>query len=110
MAAVMDRLGNQPSRFAYQSAAMTPDPWLGPDAGSVIAEVAGAGTRNIVIAPIGFTCEHVEVLYDVDIEFQRAARTLGVRLERIEMVNDAAPMMLGLAGLVRQKAEEEGWL
>ncbi|MEP6572061.1 MAG: ferrochelatase [Gemmatimonadota bacterium] len=110
MDAVLARLGRQPARFAYQSAAMTPDPWLGPDARRVIAELAAAGARDIVIAPIGFTCEHVEILYDVDIEFQRDALALGVRLERIEMVNDAPPMMAGLAGLVRQKAEESGWL
>ena len=110
MEAVLARLGPWPYRFAYQSAAMPPEPWLGPDAGRVIAELAAAGTRDIVIAPIGFTCEHVEVLYDVDIEFQREARALGVRLERIDMVNDAPPKMAGLAGLVRHKAEESGWL
>jgi ferrochelatase len=110
MQAVLDRLGPRESRFAFQSAAMTPEPWLGPDAGSVIAELARSGAKNLVIAPIGFTCEHVEVLYDVDIEFQRQARELGVRLERIEMVNAAPRMMAGLARLVKQRAMEAGWL
>jgi ferrochelatase len=107
---VMERLGPQPHRFAYQSAAMTPDPWLGPDAGAVLKELAVAGSRNVLIAPIGFTCEHVEVLYDVDIEFQRAAHSLGLKLERIEMLNDASPMIHGLADLVRQRAREAEWL
>jgi ferrochelatase len=110
MRAVLERLGPRPSRFAYQSAAMTPDPWLGPDAGSVISELASDGARHIVIAPIGFTCEHVEILYDIDIEFQKQARELGVRLERIEMVNDTPAMMEGLADLVRRTAGEAGWL
>jgi ferrochelatase len=110
MNAVIQRLGERPHRFAYQSAAMTKDPWLGPDAGAVIEELAAARHRGIVIAPIGFTCEHVEVLYDVDIEFQRTARELGVRLERIEMVNDDRGMMVGLADLVRDAARAKGWL
>jgi ferrochelatase len=110
VSAVLDCLGPRPWRFAYQSAAMTPDPWLGPDAGAVIEELAGEGARNVVIAPIGFTCEHVEVLYDVDIEFRRRARELGIRLERIAMVNEAPEMMTGLAGLVCQAAREAAWL
>ncbi len=110
MEAVVERLALCSARFAYQSAALTPDPWLGPDAGAVIGELAESGVRNIVIAPIGFTCEHVEVLYDVDIELQRQAQELGVRLERIEMVNDAAPMITDLATLVRQAASEAAWL
>ena len=107
---VTQRLGPQPHRFAYQSAAMTPDPWLGPDAGSVLKDLAAAGQRNVIIAPIGFTCEHVEVLYDVDVEFQRLAGELGMRLERTEMLNDAPPMIEGLAEMVRQRAREAEWL
>jgi ferrochelatase len=108
--AVMQRIGARPFRFAYQSAAMTRDPWLGPDAGTVLEELAAAGQRQVLIAPIGFTCEHVEVLYDVDIELRRRAGTLGVQLERIVMVNDHPAMMAGLAGLVRDAARGRGWL
>jgi len=110
VAAVMERLGPHPHMFAFQSAAMTPDPWLGPDAGEVIARLAREGHKHVLIAPIGFVCEHVEILYDVDIVFQRQAESLGVKLERIEMLNTAPRMMAGLAELVRRTAQEKKWL
>ena len=63
-----------------------------------------------MIAPIGFTCDHVEVLYDIDIGLRRRAEALGVRLERMGMVNDHPEMMAGLADLVRATAAARGWL
>lgn len=109
MAALMERLGPHPHQFAFQSAAMTPDPWLGPDAGEAIAALADQGHKNVLIAPVGFVCEHVEILYDVDFMFKRQAESLGLRLERIEMLNTAPAMIDGLAELVRAKAAEAGW-
>jgi ferrochelatase len=109
-AALGARISPQPYGFAYQSAAMTPDPWLGPDAGEVIERLAAEGKRNVLLAPIGFVCEHVEILYDIDIDFKRQAEALGVHLERIAMVNDHPAMISGLAGLVRDRAAEAGWL
>lgn len=106
---VMARLGPRPHRFAYQSAALTPDPWLGPDAGTVLGELAAEGHRQLVVAPIGFTCEHVEVLYDVDIELRGQAAALGMRLERIEMVNTHPAMIVGLADLIATTARQRGW-
>ena len=72
--------------------------------------LAGEGKKHVLIAPIGFVCEHVEILYDVDIVFKQQAGALGVRLERIEMLNTAPAMIAGLAQLVRRKAVEAGWL
>lgn len=108
--AVRPRIGPREHRFAYQSAALTRDPWLGPDATAVLDELAAAGHRHVLVAPIGFTCEHVEVLYDVDIELRRHAAERGVRLERTVMVNDHPAMMAGLAGLVRDTARLRGWV
>jgi ferrochelatase len=108
VAALTERLPGQPITFAYQSAAMTPDPWLGPDTGEIIAQMAAAGERYLLIAPIGFVCEHVEILYDIDIEFARQAGALGLRMERIEMLNDHPALIAGLAGLVRQTATAAG--
>jgi ferrochelatase len=71
---------------------------------------ARRGRRHILICPIGFVCEHVEILYDIDIVYQRLAKELGVQLERIEMLNDSPEMIRGLAGLVRSTAQEAGWL
>jgi protoporphyrin/coproporphyrin ferrochelatase len=110
--AVLPRLGNQGRvhRFAYQSAGRTADPWLGPDASMVIEELAALGHRSVLVVPIGFTCEHVEVLYDIDLELRRRANGLGMHLERIVMVNDHPAMIDGLADLVRRTAAGQGWM
>jgi ferrochelatase len=108
--AVMQRLGDQPHDFAFQSAAISNEPWLGPDVSVLIESCVKQGHKNIISCPIGFVCEHVEVLYDIDIVYQKLAGSLGVRLERIEMVHTAPQMVAGLAGLIREKAKESGWL
>jgi protoporphyrin/coproporphyrin ferrochelatase len=109
VAALVERLGSQPATFAYQSAALTPDPWLGPDAVTVIERLAAEGHRHVLIAPIGFVCEHVEILYDVDIVFKRQAEAAGMQLERIDMLGTDPTLVAGLAALVRGKAREAGW-
>jgi ferrochelatase len=108
--ALMERLGPRPYEFAYQSAAISTDPWLGPDASEVMERYAAEGKRHMLICPIGFVCDHVEILYDIDIVYQKLARDLDVQLERIVMLNDDPQMIRGLAGLVRQTAQEAGWL
>ena len=108
--AVMARLGPQPYKFAYQSAAISSEPWLGPDASELIEQFAAEGKRHVLICPIGFVCEHLEILYDIDIVYQKLAKSLGIHLERIEMLNDSPEMISGLARLVRNTAKESGWL
>src|SRR6266496_4381241 len=108
--AVMQRLGDQPHDFAFQSAAISNEPWLGPDVSVLIERYAKEGQKNIISCPIGFVCEHVEVLYDIDIVYQKLARSLGVRLERIEMVHTAPQMISGLAELILKAAKEANWL
>jgi ferrochelatase len=107
---VMKLLGPHPHEFAFQSAAISSEPWLGPDAGDVMERYAAEGQRHVLICPIGFVCEHVEILYDIDIVYQNLARKLGVQLERIEMLNDQPEMISGLARLVRDTAKEQNWL
>jgi ferrochelatase len=107
---LMKLLGPHASEFAFQSAAISTEPWLGPDASELINRFADEGKRNILICPIGFVCEHVEILYDIDIVYQTLAKTLGVRIERIDMLNDEPEMISGLARLVRQAAQESSWL
>ena len=108
--AVIERLGDRPHEFAWQSAAISSEPWLGPDAGTMIARHAAQGQKELLLCPIGFVCEHVEVLYDIDIVYQRQARALGMHLERIAMLGTAPRMIEGLARLARAKAAEAGWL
>jgi protoporphyrin/coproporphyrin ferrochelatase len=110
VSAVMERLGLQPHEFAYQSAAISDIPWLGPDAGEVIERLSSEGKKDILLCPIGFVCEHVEILYDIDIVYQNLASSLGIHLERIEMLNTVPPMIEGLAQLICEKAKEAGWL
>jgi ferrochelatase len=110
VAGVMKILGPHPHEFAFQSAAISKDPWLGPDASEPIERLAAQGERNILICPIGFVCEHVEILYDIDIVYQDLAKKLGVHLERIEMLNDDPEMISGLAGLAHNIAKESNWL
>ncbi len=108
--AVMGRLGAHPHEFAFQSAAISTEPWLGPDAGEAIKRLASEGRKNILLCPIGFVTEHVEILYDVDIVYKKLAQSLNVHLERIEMLNTASAMINDLAQLIRVKAKEAGWL
>jgi len=110
VSAVMQGLDSQPHEFAYQSAAISNIPWLGPDASEVIKRFASDGKRDILLCPIGFVCEHVEILYDIDIVYQNLAESLDVHLERIEMLNTAPKMINGLAGLIRERAKKSGWL
>jgi ferrochelatase len=107
---VMEILGPRPHEFAFQSAAISTEPWLGPDASEAINRFAEEGKRNILICPIGFVCEHVEILYDIDVVYQSLARTLGVRLERIDMLNDDPEMISGLTRLVRNAVKGSNWL
>jgi len=106
----MEQLGSQPHKFAFQSAAISTIPWLGPDAGEVIERLVSEGEKHVLLCPIGFVCEHVEILYDIDIVYQKLAKSLGVQLERIEMVHTAPQMITGLAELIRKTAKDSNWL
>jgi len=109
-AAVAGKLGLSSWELAYQSAGATSGPWLGPDAGEVLARLAAKGRRDFVIAPIGFVCDHVEILYDVDVAYQAVARQLGVRLERMRSLNEDPMLIACLADLVRTEAARRGWV
>lgn len=104
------RFPENESHFAYQSAAMTPEAWLGPDAGELMLELIDQGSQDFLIAPIGFVSEHVEILYDIDIDFREQVEAAGGRLERIEMPGADPEMMESLAKVVAGKAAERGWI
>jgi len=108
-AAVAKRVGLASWRLAFQSAGATPEPWLGPEAGGVMTELAGQGHRAFLIVPIGFVCDHVEVLYDVDVVYRELAERLGVRLERTTSLNDDPLLVGALAEIVRDTAAARGW-
>ncbi len=90
--------------FCYQSAAKTGTPWLGPQIEAYAVERAEAGDRHLLIAPIGFVADHVEVLYDIDVGVRGICAQHGVRVERTAMLNDAPDLIETLASIVRRRA------
>jgi ferrochelatase len=103
--AVAARLGHGPWSVAYQSRSGRPqDPWLEPDVGEEIRRLAAAGARHVVVAPIGFVCDHVEVLYDLDVEACAVAAGCGVGFHRAATVGDHPAFIEMLAGLVQEAA------
>lgn len=92
-------------RFAYQSAGRTGEKWLGPDILDTLDAVAQQGIRRVMLAPIGFVADHLEVLYDIDIECAERARTLGLEMHRIPSAN-AAPTFVQAIGAVLKSSLE----
>ena len=90
-------------RFAFQSQGMSGGEWLGPTVESVIDGLAAAGKKHLFLQPIGFVCDHVEVLFDVDILFKNYAAERGIALSRPESLNDSALFARAVAALVRQR-------
>jgi ferrochelatase len=89
--------------LAFQSRSGRPsDPWLDPDIAQAIRDCAANGVRQIVVAPIGFVCDHVEVLYDLDIEAKRIANSLGVALICASCPNDHPTFIRMIADVVNQ--------
>jgi protoporphyrin/coproporphyrin ferrochelatase len=89
--------------FAFQSQGMAGGAWLGPTVEDTIVEFERAGHRGIFIQPIGFLCDHVEVLYDIDIAFKQFAEQRRMRLWRAESLNDSPWLAKALADIVRSR-------
>ncbi len=87
--------------FAFQSASETGEPWLGPDILEELERLRGAGVGKILVAPVGFVADHLEILWDIDVEARERAETLGLELERIRSLNDDPAFIRALAELVR---------
>jgi ferrochelatase len=101
-AAAAAAAGHARCTLAYQSRSGNPrDPWLEPDVNDVLTRLASEGVRDVVLAPIGFICDHVEVLYDLDVEAAQTAERLGLGLVRAGTVADHPAFIAMLADLVR---------
>jgi ferrochelatase len=96
-AAVAAQVGLPDFDFAYQSQGMTGDRWLGPTVESYLDRYQAEGVREVVVAPIGFVCDHVEVLFDIDILFAEYAAQRGIRLNRPESLNGSPAFTAALA-------------
>ena len=79
---------------------MTGGPWIGPTVEETLLRLKQDGYSTVVIQPVGFLCDHVEILYDIDIAFQGLARTLGLKLVRAESLNDSPLLIRALADVV----------
>jgi ferrochelatase len=99
---VAARAGISSSPLAYQSAGRTPERWIGPEIGDLIREHAGRGARAFLIAPIGFVCDHTEILFDIDILAKGTADACGATLRRTESLNTSPIFIAMLEDLVRK--------
>ncbi|MBX3053175.1 MAG: ferrochelatase [Caldilineaceae bacterium] len=103
---VAERAGLPDERWSwsYQSAGRSPEPWLGPQLPEHITALAGQDIRDIISIPVGFVSDHVEILYDIDIQAQAVASELGVRLERPPALNDDPLFINALAEEIERAA------
>ena len=102
------RLGGGDWSLAYQSRSGSPsDPWLEPDIGKMIRDSAVRGVTDVVVAPMGFVCDHVEVLYDLDIEAKRLATELGVNFIRASCPNDHPTFIRMMADVIEKRITED---
>jgi protoporphyrin/coproporphyrin ferrochelatase len=98
---VADTAGIDDWSFSFQSESPTGEPWLGPDILDHLEALSGRGVEHVLICPIGFVSDHLEIRWDIDTEAQDKARELGLHLERIEMPNDDPRFVRALADIVR---------
>jgi ferrochelatase len=98
---VADSAGVEDWSFSFQSESPTGEPWLGPDILDHLDELAARGVEDVLVCPVGFVSDHLEIRWDIDHEAQDRARELGLRLDRIEMPNDEPRFVRVLASIVR---------
>jgi protoporphyrin/coproporphyrin ferrochelatase len=99
---VAERAGLERWSFAFQSASATGERWLGPDILEELDDLHGRGVRKVLVCPVGFVSDHLEILWDIDVEARERAAELGLELDRIESLNDDPAFVRALAELVRQ--------
>jgi protoporphyrin/coproporphyrin ferrochelatase len=97
---VAERAGLADWSFAFQSASTTREPWLGPDILEELDTLASNGVRRVLVCPVGFVSDHLEILWDLDTEARERAAEFGLELERVESLNDDPQFVRALAGIV----------
>jgi ferrochelatase len=101
-AGVAARAGLTGYELAWQSAGRTDEPWLTPSLEELLAALAVRGSRRVLVVPIGFVCDHTEILYDIDRQAQAAARACGLQLRRTESLNTSPLFIEALAAVVKR--------
>jgi ferrochelatase len=87
--------------FAFQSQGVAGGPWIGPTVEDTLKAIAAEGYPGVILQPIGFLCDHVEILYDIDVAFQQTAHELNLRLFRAESLNGSALLTDAIAGVLK---------
>src|SRR3954469_9660732 len=101
---VAERAGlAEPWSFSFQSESPTGEPWLGPDILDHLRKLRSQGVERVLVCPVGFVSDHLEIRWDLDVEAKELAAELGLDLERIDMPNDEAPFVEALATIVRRE-------
>jgi ferrochelatase len=103
-ALVAKALGLERHCVAFQSPGMTSEAWIGPTVESLIDQLAGQGRRHMLLAPVGFVCDHVEILYDIDVVFCEYGKARGVTVHRSESLNDSPLFLHALAAIVTERS------
>jgi ferrochelatase len=105
-ALVAKAMGLEEYSVAFQSQGMTNEPWIGPTVESLIDQLAAQGQRHVLLAPVGFVCDHVEILYDIDVAFREYGKTRGVTVHRSPSLNDSPLFVQALAAIATERAGE----
>jgi protoporphyrin/coproporphyrin ferrochelatase len=100
-------MGLREYRLAFQSQGMTAEKWIGPTVESQIDELGTAGCHNVLLIPVGFVSDHVEILYDIDVLFRDYGRARGVAVRRSESLNNSLEFTAALASLVTARIATE---
>jgi protoporphyrin/coproporphyrin ferrochelatase len=100
---VAEAMGLSGYAVAFQSRGMTPEPWIGPSVETQIDALAAEGRRHVLLAPIGFVSDHVEILYDIDVVFRDHGMKKGVSVTRSESLNDSPLLIRALASIVSNR-------
>jgi ferrochelatase len=100
---ILDGFGPMPWRMAYQSKGGGPEEWVGPDVESVLEALSKEGIREVLIVPIGFVSDHIEILYDIDILYQEKAKSLKMVLKRTPSLNCSELFIEALATIVEEQ-------
>lgn len=99
---VLANLKHRAWKMAYQSRGGGPEEWVGPDVESVLADLSEEGVEKVLIVPIGFVSDHVEILYDIDIVYREKARSLRMKLKRTPSLNFSGKFIEALSAIVEE--------
>ncbi len=105
VAQVLKELGPMPWRIAFQSKGGGPGEWIGPEVERVLEELASQEVREVLVVPIGFVSDHIEILYDIDILYRKKAESLGMKLERTSSLNASESFVKALSTIVEEHLE-----